>query len=212
LENIMKKAHLVATAGAALLAGTMFVAAQGLQKQAPGGEGGAQGQTQREPGSQPGQKGKQPGKKETGKQGLSRQRAGDQQRETGRQGQQDQPKEKRQGKSKGSPREGQQGQRIREGQSGRSQKGQAREGGSVNLTTEQRTRVRERVLARGPRESNVNFSLNVGAVVPRTVRVVAVDPILVEYYPRYRGYLYFIVGDQIIIVDRRYRIVAIIDV
>ena len=49
-------------------------------------------------------------------------------------------------------------------------------------------------------------------MVPRTVRVVAVDPILVEYYPRYRGLLYFIVDDEIIIVDRNYHIVAVISV
>jgi len=231
----MKKAFLIITAGAALLAGSMFVAAQGLQKQVPAGESRAQGQLQREPGSQPDQKGKQPGRKEQGKQGTPRQGAGDQQRGPGRQGQQGQSKERqgqskekqgqskerqvqskeKQGQSKDSRREGQQVQRDRDGQRGQTPRGQTRDGGrsgSVTLTTEQRTRVRQTVLAKGPRASNINFSVNVGVVVPRTVRVVAVDRILVEYYPRYRGYFYFIVGDQIIIVDRRYRIVAIIDV
>jgi len=233
MENIMKQAYLITAVGAALLAGTMFVAAQGLQKQAPGGEGGAQGQTQREPGSQPDQKGKQPAQKEQGKKGTPRQGAGDQQSEPGRQGQQGQSKERqgeskdnpregqqgqskeRQGQSKDNQREGQQGQRNRDGQSGQNPKGQARGGGSsgsVTLTTEQSTRVRERVLAKGPRASNINFSVNVGAVVPRTVRFVAVDPILIEYYPRFRGHFYFIVDDQIIIVDRRHRIVAVINV
>ena len=236
----MKQAYLITAVGAAFLAGTMFVAAQGLQMQVPAGESRAQGQLERGPGSQPDQKGKQPGRKEQGKQGTPRQGATDQQREPGRQGQQGQSKE-RQGQSKekqGQSKERQvqskekpgQSKKIqvqskekqgpkdsrREGQqAGQPPKGQTRDGGrsgSVTLTTEQRSRVRQTVLAKGPRASNINFTVNVGVVVPRTVRVVALDPILIEYYPRYRGYFYFIVGDQIIIVDRRYRIVAIIDV
>jgi hypothetical protein len=91
----MKQAYLITTVGAALLAGTMFVAAQGMQKQAPGGEGGAQAQIQREPGSQPDQKGKQPGQREQGKKGTTREGAGDQQREPGSRGQQGQSKERR---------------------------------------------------------------------------------------------------------------------
>jgi len=241
LENIMKQAYLITAVGAAFLAGTMFVAAQGLQKQVPAGESRAQGQLERERGSQPDQKGKQPGRKEQGKQGTPRQGATDQQREPGRQGQQGQSKERqgqskekqgqskeRQVQSKEKPgqskkiqvqskeKQGQSKDSRREGQqAGQPPKGQTRDGGrsgSVTLTTEQRSRVRQTVLAKGPRASNINFTVNVGVVVPRTVRVVALDPILIEYYPRYRGYFYFIVGDQIIIVDRRYRIVAIIDV
>jgi hypothetical protein len=241
LENIMKQAYLITAVGAAFLAGTMFVAAQVLQMQVPAGESRAQGQLERGPGSQPDQKGKQPGRKEQGKQGTPRQGATDQQREPGRQGQQGQSKERqgqskekqgqskeRQVQSKEKPgqskkiqvqskeKQGQSKDSRREGQqAGQPPKGQTRDGGrsgSVTLTTEQRSRVRQTVLAKGPRASNINFTVNVGVVVPRTVRVVALDPILIEYYPRYRGYFYFIVGDQIIIVDRRYRIVAIIDV
>ena len=237
----MKQAYLITAVGAAFLAGTMFVAAQGLQMQVPAGESRAQGQLERGPGSQPDQKGKQPGRKEQGKQGTPRQGATDQQREPGRQGQQGQSKERqgqskekqgqskeRQVQSKEKPgqskkiqvqskeKQGQSKDSRREGQqAGQPPKGQTRDGGrsgSVTLTTEQRSRVRQTVLAKGPRASNINFTVNVGVVVPRTVRVVALDPILIEYYPRYRGYFYFIVGDQIIIVDRRYRIVAIIDV
>jgi len=246
LEKIMKQTYLIATSCAALLAGTMFVAAQGMPKQAPGGDGGAQGQTQREPA--PDQRGKQDqreqgrqqGQREQGKQqgtvgqGGEQREQGRDRREQNSQGQQNQPKEKgkageaqrergknetigqgqskdRQGQSKDNQREGQQGQR--EGQRDE-QRGQTREGGSANvtLTTEQRTRVRESVLTKGPRASNVNFSINVGVAVPRSVRIVAVDPILVEYYPRYRGFFYFIVNDQIVIVDKSHKIVAVINV
>jgi len=83
----------------------------------------------------------------------------------------------------------------------------------VNLRTQQRTQIRQTVLAGGnaPRVNNVN-SLRVGTTVPTSVRVVEVPPSLIEIHPQWRGHMYFVVGDQIIIVDRDHRIIAIIDV
>ncbi len=104
----------------------------------------------------------------------------------------------------------------RQGEEGR--QGQAEQGrtsGSVTLSQEQRTRIRETVLVKSgaPRVSSVNFSLTVGTVVPRTVKVVTVPETLVEIHPAWRGFLYFIVGDQIIIVDpHNHEIVEIIAV
>jgi Protein of unknown function (DUF1236) len=117
------------------------------------------------------------------------------------------------------PAQGQSQQRQQPGQaqqpSGQGQPGQAaqgRSGSSVTLTTEQRTRIRETVLVGGnaPRVTNVNFSINVGTTVPRTVRVVAVPAPLIEIYPEWRGHMYFVVGDEIIIVDNNHRIIAVI--
>jgi hypothetical protein len=87
-------------------------------------------------------------------------------------------------------------------------------GGNVTLTTEQRTRIRQTVLAGGnvPRATNVNFALSVGTSVPESIRVVEVSPVLVEYYPEWRGHMYFVVGDEIVIVDRNHRIIAVIAV
>ncbi len=68
------------------------------------------------------------------------------------------------------------------------------------------------MISSGPKVSSVNFSLSVGTVVPRTVTVVAVPAIIVEVYPQYRGLMYFVVGDQIIIVDQSHKIVAVISV
>ena len=81
-----------------------------------------------------------------------------------------------------------------------------------SLTAEQKARVRSTVLtANAPRATNINFSINVGTVVPRTVRVVAVPATLVEIHPAWRGYMYFVHGDDIIIVEpRTLRIVAVI--
>jgi hypothetical protein len=114
--------------------------------------------------------------------------------------------------------QGQQGQtgqapqgQAPQGQAQQGQQGQA--GGSVTLTTEQRTKIRQTVLVGGaPRVSSVNFTLSVGTVVPTSVRVVEVHPVLVEIHPEWRGFMYFVVGDQIIIVDRNHHIVAIVAV
>jgi len=85
---------------------------------------------------------------------------------------------------------------------------------SASLTSEQRARVRSSVLtANAPRVTNINFSLNIGTVVPRTVRIVAVPATLIEIHPAWRGYMYFVHGDQIIIVEPgTLRIVTIIEV
>jgi hypothetical protein len=107
------------------------------------------------------------------------------------------------------------GQAQQPGQGQPGQAAQGRSGGSsVTLTTEQRTKIRETVLVGGnaPRVTNVNFSISVGTTVPRTVRVVAVPPPLIEIHPEWRGHMYFVVGDEIIIVDNNHRIVAVIAV
>ena len=53
----------------------------------------------------------------------------------------------------------------------------------------------------------------VGTVVPRTVRLVAVPATLIEIHPAWRGYMYFVDGDEIIIVEPgTLRIVAVLDV
>jgi hypothetical protein len=86
--------------------------------------------------------------------------------------------------------------------------------GSVNLTTQQRTMMRERVLtSKAPRVSHVNFAIHVGTVVPSSVRVVEVPPTIVEIRPEWRGYRYFVHNDEIIIVEpRSLKIVAVLDV
>ena len=88
-------------------------------------------------------------------------------------------------------------------------------GGKVSLNAEQKTKIRETVIrsSNAPRVTNVNFSVSVGTVVPRTVRFAPLPPVLVEIYPSWRSYEYFIVSEQIIIVEPgTLRIVAILDV
>ena len=105
--------------------------------------------------------------------------------------------------------QGQQGQTS--GQTGSSATGQA---GSVNLTAQQRTHIQQTVLAgrNVPRVDNINFSLSVGTVVPSHVRVVEVVPALIEINPAWRGHEYFVVRDEIIIVDHSRKVVAVLRV
>jgi hypothetical protein len=86
--------------------------------------------------------------------------------------------------------------------------------GSVNLTTEQRTRIEQTVLTRKdvPRVNRVDFAVSVGTTVPRRVRVVEVPPTLIEIHPEWRGQRYFVANDEIIIVDRSHRIVSVVPV
>ena len=113
-----------------------------------------------------------------------------------------------------------QGQRAQDAQKPGDQKqdaqkqGDAKSGdGGKTLSAEQKTKVRETVIrsSNAPRVTNVNFSVTVGAVVPRDVRFAPLPPILVDIYPQWRSYQYVIVEERIIIIEpSSYKIVAIV--
>jgi hypothetical protein len=99
--------------------------------------------------------------------------------------------------------------------SAQGQSGQNQAAAPASLTTEQKSTIRTSVLQSGsaPKVSraSVNFNISVGTVVPRTVRFAPLPPTLVTIYPMYRGYQYFVVDEEIIIVEpRTLRIVTII--
>jgi hypothetical protein len=125
------------------------------------------------------------------------------------------------------PRQGQdtqgQGQQPRQDMQrgeGRQQPGATQDqggtgGATAQLTTEQRTQVRQTVLQSGnvPRvsRSDVDINISVGTVVPRTVRLVTVPQKIVEIRPAWRGFRYFVVDDEIVIVEPgSLKIVAVI--
>ena len=54
---------------------------------------------------------------------------------------------------------------------------------------------------RAQRLNRADFSLEVGAAVPRSVRVYTLPPEIVEIVPEYRGHDYVLVGDDIVIID-----------
>ena len=63
-----------------------------------------------------------------------------------------------------------------------------------------------------PRVGRVNFAVHTGAVIPISVRIVSVStfPVLIDVFPRYRDHSFFVVEDEIVIVDRGHRIVDVI--
>jgi hypothetical protein len=85
---------------------------------------------------------------------------------------------------------------------------------TANISTEQRTRIRETVLkqSNAPRIAKAEFNVAVGTVVPSSVHFVRLPEPIVEIYPAWRGYDYVLVGDVILILDPRdHRIVAVLD-
>jgi peptidoglycan hydrolase-like protein with peptidoglycan-binding domain len=81
----------------------------------------------------------------------------------------------------------------------------------VQLNQQQRTEIRQQVFAKSdvPRVDRVDFALTVGTVVPTHVRFVAVPDVIIRLRPEFRDHLFFVVRDDIIIVDHSHKIIAI---
>jgi hypothetical protein len=89
----------------------------------------------------------------------------------------------------------------------------AKAGGNINLTTQQKTVIKKTVIDNksAPRVTSVNFQINVGTVVPTTVRYAPLPTSIIEIHPAWRGYDYFVYEDQVIIIEpRSHKIVEII--
>jgi Protein of unknown function (DUF1236) len=60
--------------------------------------------------------------------------------------------------------------------------------------------------------NNVNFAISIGTRVPREVGFRPLPAEIVTIYPEWRGYEFFLVRDQIVVVDpRTLEIVAVLD-
>ncbi len=96
-------------------------------------------------------------------------------------------------------------------QSNTAQSGSSNASVSASLNETQRTRVSESIARLNVAPiNNVNFSLSVGTVVPRDVRFQSLPADVVEILPQYRGYNFFVVRDDIVIVDpSTYKIVDV---
>lgn len=97
----------------------------------------------------------------------------------------------------------------RQGSEGAGSKGARKEesgsSGRVQLTEQRRTDVgqalaKERSLNRA---TNVHVAVNIGARLPRSVRLVAVPASIVAIVPEYRSYSYVVVEDRVCIVEPR---------
>src|SRR5215510_6817695 len=180
---------------------------KGAQQSEPRGKS----STQRESGqsSEKGSKGAERSQsKEQGTKGAER----SQSKEQGTKGSaQTQPSDQR---TKGSARTepGEQGtkgaqteQRGRKQPTDQTAKGGSREGsnGRVQLSEQQRTNLHESILKERNvnRVDRVNFSVNVGTRVPRSVRLAVLPATVISLVPQYRSYRYFVANDEICIVD-----------
>lgn len=75
-------------------------------------------------------------------------------------------------------------------------------GGQVQVTQQQRTQIHERLThVRVERIEHPQFSVSVGVVIPRSVRIEVLPPEIVEIVPEYQGFDYVMVGNEILIVD-----------
>jgi hypothetical protein len=95
----------------------------------------------------------------------------------------------------------------------RSQTTTGQAGAGAKLSTEQRTKIT--TVIRGQHiapVNNVNFSISIGTRVPRDVSFHPLPAEVVTVYPEWRGYEFFLVRDQIIVVDpRTFEIVAVLE-
>lgn len=89
-------------------------------------------------------------------------------------------------------------------------------GKAAQLSSEQRTKISSTIrekdvnLKRVDR-TDINFNINVGTVVPRTIGLAPLPAPIVAVVPAYRGYLYIVVGNDLLIVHpSTYEIVAVI--
>src|SRR5215471_966214 len=93
---------------------------------------------------------------------------------------------------------------------------QTAKGGSrerVQLSEQQRTNFHETILKERNvnRIDHVNFSVNVGTRVPRSVRLAPLPAAVFSIVPQFRSYRYFVANDEICIVDpNSYEIVDVI--
>jgi len=74
---------------------------------------------------------------------------------------------------------------------------------SVNITTEQKTEIHQAITEINVQPAvNVNFDINVGVVVPKTVVLTPLPARVVKIFPHYKGFLFFLLPDgRIVIVD-----------
>jgi hypothetical protein len=196
----MKVKHglLAAVASIALIAGAGGVFAQGAGGGAGGGDTQVQGQggakgTQVPGGAQAPQGGAKPGATQTQTQGSGKTQTG------------------QSGSDKMDSKPGQAQTQERDSQ----KRDSAGTDKPVQLDDQQRTKIsasiRDQKGLKRVERTSINFNINVGTVVPRTIGLAPLPAPIYAVVPAYRGFLYIVVGDELLIVHpRTYEIVAVI--
>jgi hypothetical protein len=108
------------------------------------------------------------------------------------------------------------GDKKRDGQAQTESKPAGGKDAKTELNSEQRTKISQSVnkssLKRVDR-SRINFNISIGTVVPRTYTFYPVPAPVIAVVPAYRGFLYIVVGDEMLIIHpRTHEIVAVIAV
>ena len=82
----------------------------------------------------------------------------------------------------------------------------------TELSTQQRTVFREKLVSGDADRATADFNVSVGAVVPRTIHVRPLPPELVQIVPEYRDYDYVVLADGRIAVinPANYEIVTVV--
>lgn len=94
------------------------------------------------------------------------------------------------------------GEGVREREPTTTGQGAASAHGMVNLSSQQRTRLHEIFAGtHGPKLGSADFDLAVGHRIPRSVRFIPIPEPIYAIEPAWRGYDYFEVADEIVIVD-----------
>lgn len=100
------------------------------------------------------------------------------------------------------------------GAQGGVQGGSKSRGASVQLSSDQRSRIGGIIGKKSSTRvsTNEHFDVSVGATVPRSVHFEVLPQDVVEIVPQYEGYNYVVVGEQILIIDPdSLEIVAVIE-
>ncbi|WP_105432457.1 DUF1236 domain-containing protein [Neorhizobium sp. T6_25] len=72
--------------------------------------------------------------------------------------------------------------------------------GSINISTEQKTEIRNIIVENKVEPIKPSFSVSVGVAVPKTVELRPLPPRVVEILPAYRSYRYFVLADNRIVI------------
>lgn len=88
--------------------------------------------------------------------------------------------------------------------------------GRVSLNAQQQTTLQQSVLSSRNvarvNASSIDFQINTGVVVPRHINVVSVSafPVLIDVFPAFRDDSFFVVDDEIVVLDHSRRIVDVV--
>jgi hypothetical protein len=99
-------------------------------------------------------------------------------------------------------------------QQGQTEQNQPGAADAPEITTEQRTVIRERIIERERdyKRVDIDFEINIGIGIPQTIELYPLPVEIVEIVPAYRGYRFFILDDGTIVIVHpvEYEIVYVI--